>query len=490
MTSDPRDQAPEEPAEPYDIETEQAVIGAMMLAPAAFWSVAEFLKPEHFYDPVHGRLWTAIEKLAAADRAITPTTLRAATEGDPGWTVLNAREYLAGCAQLGTSGRALVEYGQLLRELAARRRLIAIGRELIEAGNSPFAQDGETAEVIADRAADELFEAARSRKQDEGAVPIRELAMRAAQEAENAMNAPDSAALGSGLYLVDQEVGKLYRGDLTVLAAPPNMGKSALAHHIAKSVAALETEEEVIFFSQEMKAVQLAMRELAHRSGVTSDRMRSGKIKQEEAEIIALAAYQMADIPYRIDGGRSLSVAQMRARVQARRRRSKKGVSLVVIDHLRFIRAANKRDDEKDQIQQITRDLADMAAEFNVAVLLISHVNREFSKRVSQRPVLSDLYGSSAIEQNADSVWFIHREIYYLLRNPPAATLGLTKRAEWEDACEREAGFAEIYSAKVRMGSIGTARVKFIEKFTAFADAEPAPMQEVLDLLHTPGAQP
>lgn len=464
---------------PFDIDVEQAILGSFMHDGNSYWRSVEILKPEHFYDPFHARIYETIGAMCAKDQRVNPLSVHALLKSDPGALSTGGKDYFDAMYGAAPALPNVRDLSNILRDLAIRRSIIAAAEKAIGAAYDPPLET--TAEAIADKAAEQLFEASKG-SESEGAVSIRDLARRAAVQAEQAMNMPSSVCLTSGLVAVDEHLGGIYRGDLTVLAGAPNMGKTALLEHLLKANASAENAEEAIMFSLEMMAQQVATRELAMRARVPSDLIRRGKISDRQLEKLQLAAMQFPELPYHIDGTRRLSVAQMRARVQARKRRSNKGVSLVGIDHLRFVKPARPRDDEKDQLQQVTSDLKDMAAELDVAIVLVSHVNREYAKRSTARPQLGDLYGSSAIEQNADAVWFIHREIYYLKRNPPPASAGDLERAKWQVQCENADGKAEIFAAKQRMGPIGSAAVLFEEQFTAFSDVEKPPTQEEIDL--------
>lgn len=490
MTGDPRDKTEQPAADayrhvPYDIDIEQALLGAFLQDGNAYWRAVEVLTEEHFYDPLHGRIFKVIGELAALDRRISPLSLHAMMKSDPGVMETGGQGYFDALKAAAPALPNIKELASILKGLAIRRSIIRAAEIAIaEAYEPPLER---TAEQIADRAAEQLFEASQGAA-GEGAVSIKDLALRAAQSAENAMNTPASACLTSGLWEVDRALGGIYRGDLTILGGAPNMGKTSLLQHILManaSIPALEGQplpEEVMFFSLEMLAEQVATRELAARAKVSSDLMRAGKIDPKQADRLALAAVQFPDLPYHVDGSRRLSVAQIRARVMARKRRSKRGIRLVGIDHLRFIKPKNPRDDEKDQLQQVTSDLKDMGAELNVAIVVVSHVNRDFVKRHTPRPQLTDLYGSAAIEQNADAVWFIHRESYYLTRNPPGDRATGEDKAKHAAALEKHEGKAEIFAAKQRMGAIGSATVNFEEKYTTFSDTEPMPTQEEMSL--------
>lgn len=491
--SDPRDEnGDREPARhvPYDIDVEQALLGSVLVDNTAFYRISEtfdLAKGEVFYDPLHQRLFEKISALLNANKRISPLTLHAEMKADPGLLEVGGHAYLAGLAQAAPAIPNVRDLARILRDLAVRRRMIAIGTDLV---NSAFeAPSDAPAAAIADTAASDLHDAVHSDEPGRGLERVIDLAFAAAQAAEAARTLPRSACLSTGLRSVDEHLGGLYRGDLTMLGGLPSMGKSALAQKIAINNAQAESilavaqgrpPEQTLFFSLEMTGQQLSARYISEVARIPTDRMRRGDITENESHKLGLAANHIGDLPLRIDGSRRLTVAQMRGRIQAMIRRSNAGVGMVVVDHLRFIKAANTRDGELDRIQQITSDLADIAKDLNVALLVVAHLNREFSKRENRRPVLSDLYGSSAIEQNADGVWFVHREEYHLARNKPSVN-DEKAYAQWLLDCERHAGKAEIYAAKQRMGPLGSAVVLFEEQFARFHEAEDG-RQAALDL--------
>lgn len=466
--SDPRDNEPDLSRRlPYDVDVEQALLGAILVDNYHLASVADLLKPDDFYDALHQRLFTIAMRFFAQDRKFTPLTAKPLMEKDAGFVEVGGGAYLTSLARAAPAFPNVKDYARILRELAVRRSMIRIGEDLINTAYDMNAE--ESIQGVAETASEQLYEATRGAATDEGSVEIIELAHRAVKLAEDAKNAPADVCLTSGLVLVDDALGGVYRGDVTVLGGAPNMGKTALAEHIA--IANARAGHQVLFFSLEMTGEQIATREIAEKAKVPSDRIRRGKISNVELDRLCLAPGQIDRIPLRIDATPGLTVAQMRARAMAHRRRHK-SLALIVIDHLRYIRPANPRAEERDQIQQITRDLKAMAKEMGVGIILVSHVNREAMKRSSRRPILTDLYGAAAIEQNADAVWFVHREAYYLEREKPDSVRGMKALADWDDAMEKARGWTEIFAAKQRMGPIGEAKVKFDPMYTRYSDPD------------------
>src|SRR6185503_1011209 len=305
---------------PYDIEVEQALLGSFIIDQNSFWRATEVLKAEYFYDPLHERIFEQIAKMNARDEKITPLTLYALMKSDPGLAEVGGHAYFAGLAQAAPALANVRGYSNILRDLSIRRKIISVATEAVNQAYEP--PDDMPPEAIAEKLTSDIYAAAAEVRKDEGFVSIRVLAQRAQDAAERAKAMPASACLTSGLYAVDEALGGLYRGDVTIIDGAPNQGKSALAEHIGMANAMLEEPEDVLFFTLEMMAEQIGARELASRTSVPSDLMRRGKISDHQLERLVWGAAQFPDLPLFIDGGRALSVAQMRARVKARKRKS------------------------------------------------------------------------------------------------------------------------------------------------------------------------
>jgi replicative DNA helicase len=455
----------ERPAPPYDVDIEQALLGAILGDNALFWRVESLCSSHHFYDPLHQRMWAAIAFLCNSQRIATPLTVKAALADDEGLKTIGEL-YLINLVRSAPSLPNVRDYAKILRELAVRREMIRISEDLL---NAAMTRDLDIKpEEIADEACEALYEAAHAGDQGDGPQDIGDLMLEAAKAGERARNNPDATYISTGIPCVDKALGGLFPCDLTVLGAAPNMGKSGLVAQIGEGAA--RAGKRTLIFSLEMRPLAMTTRYAAVEAGASSDKILLGRTTDAQMDKLAAAPAKFAGLPLHIDGSRNLSVAQMRARVQALRRRTGK-VALVVIDHLRFIRALDPRANEPDQIQQITRDLTTLGQELEVAVLLVAHLNREYNRRQNHRPIISDLYGSSAIEQNADHIWFLHREQYYLEREEPDNS---DKKAydAWSSALEKAKGGAELFNVKRRMGGLGNAKLLFKAPFVQFADPD------------------
>lgn len=447
----------------YSIEAEQAVLGAVIGSPSEFWKASELVGPDEFYDPLHARIWKAIAAIMERDGALSTPTLYAALGADEGLASVGGAEYLQGLTYSAPATSRAKAHCAVIADFARRRRIVEAASDAID--KAYFDREA-SADSIADQGGEALYEAGHSLEIGKGPEPIGDVVRRAATMAETARRNPEKARVSTGMASVDRALGGLFPRDLTVLAAAPNIGKSGLSAQIA--MCAARAGYVTLFQSKEMSSEELAMRFLACESGVPSNRIAEGRISQSESEKIAEAAFMFDDLPFRLDGSSYLTVAQIRARAQATKRKLG-SLALVVIDHLRFIKPADRRASEPEQLQQITRDLKAMAKDLDTALLLVAHLNRDFWKRQSHRPIVSDLYGSSAIEQNADHIWFLHREEFYLERDEPPVT-DQKAHDEWDRKSLAAKGEAELFGAKRRGGPLGTAKLKFDAPFVRFTD--------------------
>jgi len=455
---------------PYDIEVEQAILGAILVDNTAFFRATDdlSLSATDFFDSVHQRIFATMSAHLAREERVTPLTLHAAMKADPGLLELGGYGYFANLAHAAPAMPNVKSLAQIILNLAKRRRLIRIGEDLVNDSYTP--PDQLTVDEIADRASENLFDSAHSNEQGRGAEELIDVIDRAIAQAEEAKTNPHRARILTGLPSVDKALGGLFFRDLTTLAAAPSQGKSGLGAQFG--IHASRSGYQTLVFSKEMASEEFAMRYVAQEASVPANRIIEGRISDDELERVALSRGAFVGLPYRLDASPNLTVAQIRARSQATRRKTGK-LDLVIVDHLQFVQAAKPRDDEKSQLKQITRDLKAMAKDLNCAVLLIAHLNREFWKRATHRPVISDIYGSSAIEQNSDHIWFLHREEYYLEREQPDPSNG-EAHTKWIARCEAAAGWAEVFSAKRRGGPTGTTKIRFDGPLVRFLDPEQA----------------
>ncbi len=476
------------PSLPQNVEAEAALLGALMIDNRLAEDIQLKLRPEHFFEPLHARIYENILKLVDRNMIASPVTLRPLFEADEEMKELGGPSYLA---QLTGSGAAIIgarDFAEQVYELALLRALIGVGREMVENAL-------DTSEDVDPKGQIENAEAALYRVAEEGggegSVKTFAQATRlAVAMAEKALNTGGGlSGITTGLDSVNAKTGGLHHSDLLILAGRPGMGKTALATNIAFNTArrwvrdmedGISPEKSagagVAFFSLEMSADQLATRILAEQSGISSENLRMGKISQQDFRNLARAAAELESLPLYIDDTPGLTIAALRTR--ARRMKRQKGIGLIVVDYLQLLQGTAKggNDNRVQEISEISRGLKTLAKELNVPVLALSQLSRAVEQREDKRPQLSDLRESGSIEQDADIVLFVYREEYYVQsREPKRPMEGDDVKVhdaydEWKRDMERVYGLSELIIAKQRHGATGKVKLKFESKITRFSD--------------------
>jgi replicative DNA helicase len=465
---------------PYNLEAEQALLGAILLNNKTHEAVSEFLRPEHFSHAVHGRIYAVIDILVGRGEIADPITLKAYFEDSEELAPVGGVGYLVDLAASVVTICNVEDYGRLIHDLYIRRQVIALGEEAVN--NARTFVPEETAFHQVEALETKLFELASTGVVHQGVIPFEKALISAIETAEKAYKR-DSHVSGitTGLVDLDRWTGGLHPSDLVILAGRPSMGKTALAMNIGYNAALAALKKtggggSVLFFSLEMSAEQLATRLLAQESGVPSDRIRRGEIKKENFTTFVEVSRTLSRIPFLIDDTAALTVSALRTR--ARRAKRKYGVDLVVIDYLQLLSPPlNKRMDGRVQeISEITRALKALAKDLNVPVLALSQLSRAVEQRDDKRPQLSDLRESGSIEQDADIVMFIYRDEYYEARKEPSPQSD--KHIEWQKRMAAVYNLADLMIAKQRHGPVGTLRLLYdckMTKFSNYLDAGRAP---------------
>lgn len=452
------------PPLPSNVEAEQAFIGALLANNDVYWNVSGWLKPDHFYDPTHGRVYAAVGRLINANALADTVALKDAMQGDEGLALLGGNQYLVELYFDAPDTVAAPEYARIIHDLALRRALIQEGQEI--AAKARDTASGEKCEALIESACSSLFALA-EHKQSGGLVAMSDAAQRWLAMAEAAhKDGRGISGLSTGIRSLDAKLGGLMRSDLIVLAGRPSMGKSALALNIAH--AAAKSGEPVAFFSLEMSDEQLAGRQLASFTGIGSDVQRQGRTTATEMQELIDAAYAIAGLPLHIDHTGGISVALMRHR--CRRMKRTHGLSLVVVDYLQLMSASNRSDNRVQAITEITQGLKALAKELDVTVLALSQLSRAVEQRDDKRPQLSDLRESGSIEQDADVVLFCYRHEYYVERKKP--DIDSPHYGDWQLELEAVKGKAEVIIGKQRHGPIGTVDMHFDPVRTRFMDLD------------------
>jgi replicative DNA helicase len=468
---------------PHNLEAEQALLAAILVNNAAYHKVAEFLRPEHYAQPVHGRIFAAVEKLIERGQIANPVTLANYFEQDGALQEIGGAQYLVRLAASVVTIINAQDYGRTIYDCFLRRQLIAIGEDVV---NDAFAFDLERGALQQIETAEQhLFDLATSGQYEGGFQHFHEAMTEAVLMAEAAFKrSGKTTGVATGFTDLDRLLGGLHPADLVVLAGRPSMGKTALATNIGfyaarnfrpKDEGGAEDGAVVGFFSLEMSAEQLATRILAEESGVPSHEIRQGKVSNEGFDKFVQASQRLASVPFFIDDTPALTISGLRTR--ARRLKRQQGLGLVVVDYLQLIRggeAGGGFENRVQEISEITRGLKALAKELEVPVLALSQLSRAVEQREDKRPMLSDLRESGSIEQDADVVMFVFREEYYLSRSEPVQHTDESvekfgdRHDRWKERCEKAYGTAEIMVAKQRHGPIGKVTLRFDGNTTKF----------------------
>ncbi|MCB1784044.1 MAG: replicative DNA helicase [Alphaproteobacteria bacterium] len=461
---------------PHNLEAEQGLLGALLIDNRSYERIGDFLKPDHFFSPVHQRIYTAVTQLVDRGQNASPVTLKGYFEKDEELKDVGGAAYLADLAASVVSTINIESYGRTIYDLFMRRELIALGEEVV---NEAYEQRIEnSAQSTIELAESKLFSLAETGEVKGGFVTLKDSVLTAIDLAEKAFHT-DGNVTGAttGLRDMDKQLGGFQPSDLLILAGRPSMGKTALAVNIAYNSARRYAEtggEEgavVGFFSLEMSADQLATRILADCSNISGDDIRKGNIKQDDFRAFVEASQKLSQVPLYIDDTPALTIGAVRTR--ARRLKRQHGLSMLVVDYLQLLRGGGSRQSAENrvlEISEITRGLKAIAKELNIPVLALSQLSRAVEQREDKRPMLSDLRESGSIEQDADVVMFVYREEYYLSRAEPEP--GTEKHMEWQERMERAHRVGECIIAKQRHGPIGTVRMFFDGRVTRFSDLD------------------
>jgi replicative DNA helicase len=464
---------------PLNLEAEQALLGAILVNNDAYDRVSDFLKPEHFVEEIHRRIYEIAGSLIRAGKVATPITLKTFL-GEHDLGGVTVPQYLARLAAEATTIINAFDYGRTIHDLAIRRDLIQIGEDVVNvAYDAPV--DASPRDQI-EEAERRLYAVAEGGRYDGGFQRFSDALKTAVDMAAKAYERDGSlSGVATGLTDLDRYMGGLQNSDLVILAGRPGMGKTALATNIAFNIARAyrgETRPDgttvaadggmVGFFSLEMSAEQLATRIIAEQSGVPSYKIRRGDITESDFQQVAEAVREMQSIPFFIDQTGGISIAQLTAR--ARRLKRQRGLDLIVVDYLQLLAGSRtaRNDNRVQELTEITTGLKALAKELNVPIMALSQLSRQVEQRDDKRPQLSDLRESGSIEQDADVVLFVFREEYYLKNKEPRP--GTEEHIAWMNEMERAHGRAEVIIGKQRHGPTGTIELQFEAELTRFGN--------------------
>ena len=468
-----------ETALPHNIEAEQQLLGAILTNNDIYDRVASIIDGSHFYDPVHARIYEVATARIAKNALASPVTLKAFLEDDEGLKELGGQTYLVRLAGASISSFAARDYAQMIYDMAVRRSLIALGRDISEKAARVDVTSEPREQIV--EAEQQLYKLGEAGQAGQGFVSF----LRAVTDAVNVANAAYQregglAGVSTGLVDLDKKLGGLHRSDLLILAGRPSMGKTSLATNIAFNIAKAYRRGQlpdgsegavdggvVGFYSLEMSAEQLAARILSEASEVPSEQIRRGDMDEKEFRRFVQAAKDLEACPLFIDDTPALPISQLAAR--ARRLKREHGLDVLFVDYLQLVKGTGRGENRVNEISEISQGLKAIAKELDVPVVALSQLSRQVESREDKRPQLSDLRESGSIEQDADVVMFVFREEYYKEREKPGDH-ELDRMAAWQEDMERLHGRAEVIIGKQRHGPIGSVDLSFEGRFTRFGN--------------------
>ena len=454
---------------PNNIEAEQSVLGSILLSNEIFDDVNTIVSSSNFYDPMHQKIFAAIEQLIFKGMLANPITLKNYFEKEK--DEINVPDYLVKVTKFSTSLRQAIEYSKIIYDMFVRRELIKISESTIESAKlNDLNINGQN---IIENSEKFLFDLAERGSFNSSLIKFDEAMKMTIEMASNAYkNDEGIVGVPTGLRDLDDRLGGLHKSDLIIIAGRPSMGKTALATNIAFNAAKKIQEGEkkscVAFFSLEMSSEQLSTRIIAEQSRIKSNDIRRGKISEEQFDKFIETSKNISELPLYIDETPAISVAALSNR--ARRIKRIYGLDLIVIDYIQLMRAVNNKEGRVQEISEITQGLKALAKELNVPVVALSQLSRAVEQRDQKKPLLSDLRESGSIEQDADVVMFVYREAYYLEKQEPKTAT--VEHAEWQAKMNEVSNLAEIIIGKQRHGPTGNILLEFEAMFTKFKDIQ------------------
>jgi len=435
---------------PHSAEAEQSVLGGLLLDNGAFDRIADVLTEADFYRDEHRRIWRHICRLIERGRPADVVTVDESIKSSEDRDRTGGLAYLGTLAQSTPSAHNIKRYAEIVRDRSIMRRLVQVGTEISDAALSP--QGREVGQLL-DEAESRVFQIAEAGSRGrQGFVPIQALlsgVMERVDHLYHQENPSEVTGIPTGFVDLDRKTSGLQPGDLIIVAGRPSMGKTALALNMAEHVA-LQHGGPVAVFSMEMSGPQLATRMLGSVGRLDQQKLRTGRLTDDDWHRLTTAVGKLDSAPLHIDETPALNPLELRARARRLHRQYGK-LGLIVIDYLQLMSGSSTYQNENraTELSEISRSMKALAKELDVPVVALSQLNRALESRNDKRPVMSDLRESGALEQDADLILFIYRDVVY---NPNTA----------------EPGKAEIIIGKQRNGPIGTVELTFLGENTRF----------------------
>lgn len=430
---------------PHSVDAEQAVLGGLMLDNKAWDQIADRVNEKHFYRRDHQLIFRAMSKLVSESKPLDVITVSEVLQQMEMHDEVGGLSYLGELAKNTPSAANIAAYADIVSERAILRELISVGTNITEAAFDP---QGRASAEILDEAEKKVFDIADRGIRGSGPETIRSIVSKTLDNIEKRFQDNTSiTGIASGFTDFDRLTTGMQAGDLIIVAGRPSMGKTILGMNIAEH-AAIRSNKSVLVFSMEMPGESLAMRMLSSLGRIDQNKLRTGKLMEEDWTRLTSAVGLLSNAKLYIDETPALTPMELRARAR-RVARERDQLGLIVVDYLQLMRGQANTENRTAEISEISRSLKTLAKELHVPIIALSQLNRSLEQRPNKRPVMSDLRESGAIEQDADLIVFIYRdEVYH------------------EDSPDK--GTAEIIIGKQRNGPIGTVRLTFMGQYTRF----------------------
>ncbi len=433
---------------PNDLQAEAAVLGAVLIDRGTeAIEAASALRPSAFYYPANRQIYKAMIDLYEAGEAIDMVTLTQQLVQGKAIERIGGVEYLSQIAKSVPTEANAEHYVRIVRELHIRRQIIEAAHEQEQLA----IEGGDVSDIVSkiQRLAAALSDEATSKQEF---IPIREVLMDVFDEIETLNEDPERNAIGipSGFTELDRMTAGFQKTDLIILAARPSVGKTAFALNVAKNVA-IRSGETVALFSLEMSTKQLTKRMIVAEAGFESEKMRTGRMEDDDWQKFTIAASTLSDAPIYIDDTVGMTVHDIRSK--CRKLKKEKGLGMIIIDYLQLIAGRAKSENRQQEVSEISRTLKQIAKELDVPVIALSQLSRGVEQRQDKRPMMSDLRESGSIEQDADIVAFLYRDDYY-------------------NADTEKKNIVEVILAKQRNGPVGTVELVFLKDKGKFLNYE------------------
>ena len=433
---------------PHSIEAEQSLLGGLLIDNSALDQVGDTISSKDFYRQDHRLIFIHINDLINSDNPADVVTVAESLEKNSELASIGGISYLGSLAENMPSVANIRGYAKIIRDNSILRNLITVGSEIVEGA---FLPKGKDAQQLLDEMEAKLFSIAEAQSNRLGYKDFQKVIADVVRNLEERGQNPETVTgLSTGLVDLDNLTTGLHGGELVIIAGRPSMGKTALAMNIAESCA-VDQNKAVAIFSMEMGSEQIVTRLLGSVAKVDQQKMRTGKMDDDDWAKIANGLGRLNEAPLFIDEGSALNSYELRARARRLDRSTEGGLGLIVVDYIQLMSPLGgpQGENRATEISEISRSLKSLAKELNIPVVALSQLNRNVDSRPDKRPQMSDLRESGAIEQDADVIMFIYRQVVY--SKDPA-----------------DEGIAEIIVAKQRNGPIGDVKLTFVGEYTRF----------------------